>query len=89
MSLQHEAMRCFSWWTCHRYLGQTAEDVTVPSICPFPQEPNTAVIAVSVSGANFPLTHGYSIVHTDNGGRHLQASLKVLVVNDVIPSGIV
>lgn len=51
-----------------RYLGQAAEDVTVPSICPFPQEPNTAVIAVSVSGANFPLTHGYSIVHTDNGG---------------------
>lgn len=47
-----------------RYLGLAGNDVQVPAIAPFPEDPSTAVIAVSVGGPGVQMTAGYSILRT-------------------------
>jgi hypothetical protein len=52
-----------------RYLRLAGDSVSNTSIAPFPDQPETAVIAVGVAGLSTFLTFGYSIVNTAPGGQ--------------------
>lgn len=54
----------------HRYLGLPGKSVSNPAIVPFPDQLDTAAIALGVAGATaLNLTFGYSIIRTDPAGK--------------------
>ena len=59
-----------------RYLGLAGNDVQIPAIAPFPEEPTTAVIAVSVGGPGVQMAAGYSIVRTAGQGKAINRCNK-------------